>query len=416
MSKNAIQTAVVSSLACTLLTGCGDKAAQETAPVAVSEALVDPDADDGARLATAFGDPLPGLNGDEAVRFAEGKTEFEEDEEPDEGLGPVFNDTSCLQCHSVPASGGGSTRLETRFGKGKNAKFDPLTGSGGSLIQENGIGVFPDPSGAAACNYVGEIVPAPANPVSKRRSTPLFGLGLVDALPESAFHDLAQREASLFPGEAGRVGIVNGAVGRFGWKNQVPNLRTFAGDAYLNEMGITSPDFPDENCPQGDCSLLRCNPGPTPVNDDGSGVTAFEDFMTLLAPPPRGPISGNVARGQEVFHTVGCNHCHTPTLVTGSSPIAALSNQTFHPYSDFLLHDMGKLGDGIPLGGAAGGEFRTAPLWGVNQITSFLHDGSASSVSAAIEAHDGQGKTASKQFHALSAQDRQALLDFVNSL
>ncbi len=254
-----------------------------------------------------------------------------------------------------------------------------------------------------------------ANIAAGRRATPLFGFGFVDAVPESGFQQLAAFEASLFPGEAGRVAIVNGSVGRLGWKDQVISVHQFAGDAYLNEMGITSPEFPNENCPQGDCTLLRCNPVPG-LNDDGSGPAAFTDFMTLLAPPPRGPVTENTPHGQVVFATVGCNHCHTPTLTTGSSPIAALSNQAFHPYSDFLLHDMGNLGDGVVLGGANGGEFRTGPLWGIGQITTFLHDGRAHSVTEAINAHAGQGHAAQSAFKKLSAADQQALLDFVDSL
>jgi len=322
----------------------------------------------------------------------------------------IFNDVSCQACHNVPATGGGSTRLETRFAKGKNGGSDPLQNEGGTLIQEKGIGTFPDPNGGATCTYTGETVPKDATVSSKRRTTPLFGLGLVDAMSNARMNQVASYQAQNFPSENGRVAILStGQVGKFGWKNQVPTLLFFAGDAYLNEMGITSPAFPTENCPQGDCSLLRCNPGPTPVNDDGTGVQRFADFMTMLAPPPRGPTPPTVTRGQEVFLTIGCNHCHTPRQVTASG-------QVFHPYSDFLLHKMGNLGDGIPLGGADGQEFRTAPLWGLNKITSFLHDGRAGSVADAIQAHSGQGGQAKGKFNGLSAADKQALLDFVNSL
>src|SRR5262249_23689765 len=156
--------------------------------------------------------------------FVAGKEEFEEEETPEEGLGPVFNDTSCARCHADPAVGGSNATVETRFGTITQGHFDPLASSGGSLIQVNGIGPTGD------CNFVGETVPPTATIVSGRRTTPLFGLGLVDAVPESTFVYVASIERALFPDEAGRTATVHDiandrdAVGRFGWKNQVPTL------------------------------------------------------------------------------------------------------------------------------------------------------------------------------------------------
>jgi CxxC motif-containing protein (DUF1111 family) len=361
------------------------------------------------------GQPLVGLASGELARFQAGQAEFEAVEGVADGLGPVFNDDACAKCHSVPGTGGGSARLETRFGTITGGQFDPLADLGGSLIQAQGIGIAGD------CNFVGELVPAQATLVSQRRSTPLFGLGLVDAIPDDALQRLALQEARSNPGQAGRVGMVQDIAaghlrpGRFGWKDQVPSLHQFAGDAYLNEMGITSPEFPDENCPQGDCAVLRCNPLPT-LNDDGSGPAAFQDFMTFLGPPERGTITTAAAHGRRVFETIGCNHCHAETLLTGSSPSSALSGKTFHPYSDFLLHDMGSLGDGIELGGARGGEFRTAPLWGLRFITTYLHDGRASTIPGAIQAHDGQARQARDAYRRLSPGDRDDLVQFLGSL
>ena len=362
------------------------------------------------------GDPLPGLAQGDRDRFAAGKEDFEEEETAEEGLGPVFNETSCARCHTDPAVGGGSAILETRFGaRTAGGKFDPLTQYGGSLIQANGIGAAGD------CNFVAETVPPAANLVSQRRTTPLFGLGLVDAVPESTFVYVARLEAALFPDEAGRVARVHDiarnsdAVGRFGWKAQVPTLHQFGGDAYLNEMGVTSPEFPDENCPNGDCSLLACNPLPT-LNDDGSGVVAFTDFMTLLAPPPRAPWSLQAFAGKRIFSAVGCTRCHWDTFRTGDSPVASLNHVTFHPYSDFLLHDMGSLGDGIEVGDARGREYRTAPLWGISAVTRFLHDGRAATLQEAVLAHDGQARKVRERFYRLSGDEKTALFAFVRSL
>lgn len=363
---------------------------------------------------TTFGDPLAGLTSGQQTRFFVGKTEFEDVETVADGLGPVFNDRSCANCHNATAIGGGSAITETRFGTITSGRFDPLTQLGGSLIQSQGIG----PTGS--CNYVGETVPAAATIVAGRRTTPLFGLGLVDAVPDETFQELAEDEDED-DGVAGRVNIVTNlstgrpAVGKFGWKAQVPTLFQFSGDAYLNEMGITNPQFPNESCPQGNCASLACNPVPG-LNDDGEGVEKFTDFMTFLAPPPRGPITPDVTAGEHLFRTAGCASCHRPTLRTGPNPVAALNRVTFHPYSDFLLHDMGNLGDGIEQSRANGRQMRTSPLWGVRVISRFLHDGRASTLEQAILAHDGQARRARNRFAGLSASDKNRLIAFLNSL
>jgi CxxC motif-containing protein (DUF1111 family) len=372
-----------------------------------------------------FSTPIAGLNAAELDRFVEGGTVFAEAEDVDEGLGPVFNDTSCGACHSQAGLGGGSERLETRWGKTSKDRFDPLLGKGGSLQQDFGIGEVLRPNGTLCGTFRGETQPPNADTLARRRTTPLFGLGLVDATPDQTFINLANQQSSQNPALAGRTNrVVNpdqgGAltVGKFGWKAQVPTLHVFSGDAYLNEMGITSPQFPLENCPQGDCSLLnRCNPVPELNDADGEDVTAFTDFMAFLSPPPRGPIDATVTVGQAVFNNIGCNFCHKDTLTSGPSSTAALANQTYHPFSDFLLHDMGVNGDGIGGQGLAGTrEMRTAPLWGVRAISRLMHDGSATSFAQAIQQHGGQGSTARSQFNALTATQQTQLFAFLNSL
>ncbi len=371
-----------------------------------------------AGLASEFGGPLRGLSADELQRFSGGKEAFEAVEEVADGLGPVFNGTACGGCHSIGATGGGSETVETRFGTTTNGEFDPLVGLGGSLIQTDGIGV------QGACTFVGEMVPAQATIRAGRRTTPLFGLGLVDAVPDATFIALARKEAWFQRGTAGRPNVVTDvatgrrAVGKFGWKSQVPNLFVFSGDAYLNEMGITTPLFPDENCPQGDCSLLACDPVPG-VDDDLEDVEAFRDFMTFLAPPPRARFTSasfTVNQGSREFELAGCASCHVRSLTTGASPVAALRYRTFQPFSDFLLHDMGSLGDGIAQGRATGREMRTAPLWGLRIVTTFLHDGRAATIQDAILAHDGQARPARDRFAALPGERKAKLLAFLRSL
>ena len=366
-----------------------------------------------------FGDPLAGLSADDLARFQAGQEEFAAVETVEEGLGPVFNEASCATCHVGPngAIGGTNQRLETRFGFKKqfSDKFDPLAELGGSLRQDQGIGKF------NGVNFVGEKVPRKANVVALRRTTPLFGLSLVDATPASTFFNLANAQERNNKQIAGTPSIVpdpltgKQVLGKFGWKAQVPSLFVFSGDAYLNEMGITNPIFPNENCPQGDCTLLAANPVPT-LNDDGTGVEEFNDFMTLLAPPQRGPQSRFTDQGNNVAAAIGCLDCHVQTLKTGRNAVPALDQVTYHPFSDFLLHDMGKLGDGITQNQATGRLMRTAPLWGLRTQTLLLHDGRATTITEAILAHDGQAKESVRDFQRLGNFDRSALLAFLNSL
>ena len=365
----------------------------------------------------SFGDPLSGLTTAQLAQFDEGKDEFSEEDTPADGLGPVFNGVSCAECHSSPAVGGDSEITEIRFGTTTQHHFDPLTQLGGSLIQSQGIGQI-----SSSCNISGETVPPEATIVTKRKTTPLFGLGLVDNVPDYVFIGIAALQKRLTPQIAGRTNTVTDlatnrpAVGKFGWKGQNPTLKQFAADAYLNEMGITSPVFPNENCPQGNCAVLTtCDLIPEP-EDDGSAVQAFADFMTFLAPPRRGPITRQVLAGERVFLKTGCAGCHLPVLQTGGSPIAVFDRVRFFPFSDFLLHDMGSLGDGIEQGQASGREMRTAPLWGLRARTTFLHDGSATTIYDAILAHDGQGAQSKQRLNALTPREVNDLLAFLNSL
>jgi CxxC motif-containing protein (DUF1111 family) len=373
----------------------------------------------GVGQATLFGDPLPGLTADQVARFQAGVAEFDTVETIKDGLGPVFNNNACSACHADGATGGGSSTLfETRFGRVSNGVFDPLTALGGSLIQSQGIGGPYNPGGVV---FVGETVPPQANVVAKRRTTPLFGAGLVEAVPDDLLMMLAAQQQFAAPEVAGRPSLVvdppsgQSRVGRFGWKAQHAVLFTFAGDAYLNEMGITTPLFPTENCPQGNCALLAANPAPG-INDDNTSLQQFADFMAFLAPPPIQPIPAAGRGGDRIFAGLGCAICHQPELRTGPNPVAALNNVVFQPFSDFLLHDMGSLGDGIVQGGTGAREMRTAPLWGLRNVQAFLHDGRAKTIADAILAHDGQGRPARQRFQRLSPADRARLLAYLGAL
>lgn len=367
--------------------------------------------------------PLPGLTPEQRARFEAGHAEFDKQQTIDDGLGPVMNGRSCSQCHSTGGVGGGSGTTVTRFGRmTSQGVFDPLIRLGGPVLQRARIGL----NEGSPFEFRPEFVPREATIVVERVSQPLFGLGLVDATPDATFISLAADQAARNDGTAGRVNMVHNlaagmnTVGKFGWKAQVPTLFQFAGDASLNELGITNPFFARENCQNGFCENLAFNPRPG-LNDDGTGMAQLTDFMILLGPPPRGKITGEVLAGEAVFQRIGCESCHVSTLQTGPNEIAALDQITYHPYSDFLLHDMGTLGDGMHEGAASGREMRTAPLWGLRfqpavLFRLFLHDGRAQTIEEAVLAHDGQGRAARERFQALDETERAQLLAFLKSL
>ncbi|MGA9335204.1 MAG: di-heme oxidoredictase family protein [Rudaea sp.] len=363
----------------------------------------------------SFGAPLPGLSSAEMQRFRAGLDEFNNVETPQSGLGPIFNGPSCVACHGSPAAGGAGLFLATRFGRQDANGFDPLTDLGGSLQQLRAIA-------PAAL----EVVPPQANVTAKRQSPPLYGFGLIEAIPDAEIVANAQRPQPDgihgLPSEvADRVGGGT-RIGRFGWKAQIATLLEFAGDAYVNEMGITNRLFPEENAPNGNKALLAqfdhvADPEDTVDPATGEAdIDVVADFMRLLAPPPRLPESREAHDGERVFADTGCAACHTPVMQTGPSPIAALDHKPAALYSDLLLHDMGAEGDGIAQAFAAQTEMRTAPLWGLRASAPYLHDGSAPDVDRAIRAHDGEARVVRDRYVALSDRDRHDLLAFLATL
>jgi CxxC motif-containing protein (DUF1111 family) len=258
--------------------------------------------------------------------------------------------------------------------------------------------------------------------VARRRTTPLFGLGLVDATPDDTFLALARSQPASIRGRAPLVpNLRTGgrSVGKLGWKAQAPSLHQFSGMALLLELGITNPEFPVEEPPLGDASLLGACDAVPELEEDAAGVQHLTDFMLLLAPIPALPQDAAARAGDTLFTRVGCDGCHVRRLRSGPHPIAALSEREYAPYSDFLLHDMGALADQIGSDGdARPNEMRTAPLWGGHLTggSRLLHDGRARSFTQAIEQHDGQGTAARDAFAALSAAQRAQLLAFLATL
>lgn len=303
----------------------------------------------------------------------------------------------------------------TRFGHTEGGVFDPLENLGGSLLQNRAIN-------RAAL----EVVPPEANTVARRQTTPLFGLGLIEAIPDDAI--LALAALPQVDGVSGRPSLVTDLstgeqrVGRFGWKAQLATLLDFSGDAYLNEMGITNRLFPTENAPNGKADVLAQFDRVPDIEDEPdpatgrSDIDALADFQRLLAPPAPRALNAAATAGKALFGTVGCAVCHVPELKTGPHPVAALSEKTVALYSDLLLHDMGALGDGIVQADASGREFRTPPLWGARVSAPYLHDGRAANLDRAIRSHDGEGAVARDRYIALTPTQRAQIVAFINSL
>jgi CxxC motif-containing protein (DUF1111 family) len=435
----------------------------------------------------ALGDRLGGIA---AAEFAEARDNFATIEGIADGLGPVFNERGCGACHTDGTVGGAGVQIERRYGRFVNGAFDPIAGSGGSLRQLFSLGNFNNPAfhGGPAnnptlCQVPVEVEPATATVRNVGRLvTPLFGLGLVDAMPDSFFDALAAAEPAATRGTARRVTVLlpmvrfdagaetgrpqqavgSSRVARFGWKAAVPTLQQFAADAYINEMGITTQscingasnvNFATESAPNGRTTPLGCDDmapaaaaGIPAGTDDAVGPCAggqteiqedianFAKFMTFLAPPATDnsdPVAATA--GRTVFRNIGCGNCHTDPAVTagalatasafrtpGTTPNGVPANTAFHPFSDFLIHDMGTLGDQIGLNAgdsvAQARQMRTAPLWGLRFRNKLLHDGRTGDVASAVRAHDGQAAAARNAFNALSGNDQHNVVQFVRSL
>ena len=367
---------------------------------------------------TAPGDPLPDLTPIEFELFSLGLEDFLEVENAEEGLGPAYNGTSCGGCHNVPAVGGISSVAELRAGlvdeNGNYRDFDPAAGS---LFQ-----LFSIPT--HGCQVV---IPASANVIARRVPIPLFGAGLVEAIPDDTLLELADPLDLDRDGVSGRAAIVEDVtsgdlrVGRFGWKAQQATLLAFGADAYRNEMGITSDLFPNEQMFGIDPELMRvCDPLPDPEDiaepaTGRRGIDNFESFMVFLAPIGRGRIDSPVQMGARVFDAIECDTCHVPVLQTGPSSNPLFHRQAVPLYSDLLLHDVGT-GDGIAQADAAANEVRTPALWGLRFRRPLLHDGRAATVIDAIEAHGGEAERSRLRFQQLHPEALAALRAFLGSL
>lgn len=372
--------------------------------------------------ANLFDAPLEGLTPAERAAFVRGDAEFGRRFSAATGLGPVFNNVSCISCHS----GDGRGRLENSLHRIGSVADGFLGAIGGPQIQDKAT------PGAHA-----ESIPTGVA-VSVRLPPPVFGAGLIEAIPDAALNALADENDANGDGISGRPNWTtsheyvpasepNGGggprIGRFGRKAQTPTILQQTVEAYHQDMGITTEFRPQENRnPMSPVPAESFDLAGDPEIPSGT-VLAVVHYLRTLAPPAPGAETAARAEGRTLFTSVGCAQCHVPTLSTGSHPIAALAHKPVTLYSDLLLHDMGDaLADNRPDGGANGREWRTTPLWGLRLMRQFLngqaflmHDGRARTVEEAILLHGGEALRARTAFAALTAAQRAALLDFVES-
>ena len=359
------------------------------------------------------------------LSFDEAKAVFAEQETIEDGLGPVYNAQSCGECHQNPITGSGSQIVEQRAGSSKAGVFTDH--AGGSLIH----------SRSTYAELQERILPG-NNVNTFRTSLSTLGDGFVEALADDTLRAIAAEQPIVSNGMIHGlaidvpVGETEGLtrVGRFGWKAQHASLISFSADAYLNEMGITSPLQPTENTANGFVVSYPSTYDPVPdPEDEGEGVVLFATFMRATKAPPRDGVIAATPQAQLgalLFNQVGCDVCHRPSIVTAPPGTvltseftvpAALGNKQIHPFGDFLLHDIGT-GDGIVQNGgqATRNMVRTAPLWGLRTRNRLMHDGLSFSLLDAINRHDGEAKKASHNFKKLNKADTEALLVFLSSL
>ncbi len=397
---------------------------------------------------------------DDATHQAD-QAKFEEVEQLADGLGPLYNAQSCRECHQNPVSGGASQVSELRVGHpGPHGQFlDPEIPIAHGLEVIKGRNLVNDraicPSAAFPSTEIQERVPETETIRTTRQSLSLLGDGFVEAVADQTLIDLAEKQCRSshrrICGQVLFVPIVEApgqtGVGRFGWKDQHASLLSFSADAYLNEMGITNRLQPDEVTNL--CNTVS-EPNDTPGPDGLADIDHFARFIRATKAPARDTELANspaAKKGSALFDKIGCAICHVPALTTapagtkingGTFTIPpALGGITFHPYGDFLLHNVGT-GDGIVQSmtedygkrmyrvtwqnlsleafQSTQNKIRTAPLWGVRLQPRLMHDGASLTFRDAILRHGGEAAQVTKRFEKLKKGDQQAIIEFLKSL
>jgi CxxC motif-containing protein (DUF1111 family) len=353
---------------------------------------------------------------------------FDGREDIADGLGPVYNAQACAECHQNPVSGATSQVTELRAGT-----IDPFSGAftnppGGSLINDRAINAA-----------IQERLSTTQNLVDNRSSLNLPGDGYVESIADATFTSIQTAQPSGRKGTIIRVPVLEAPgttrIARFGWKNQQASLLSFAADAYVNEMGITSPLQPTENTSMGNSvAAFDTVPDPeeaaTPTAPFGPDVEAFARFMRSTKVPPRDTAlaaTADAVAGANLFTSIGCASCHTASITTAPAGTvvnggkftvpAALGDKIIHPFSDFMLHDVGT-GDGIIQNGGAVSQnkMRTPPLWGLRTRSRFMHDLFNTTRFNAIQRHTNEAEPVIQNYLNLSTAQQNQIGVFLNSL
>lgn len=360
-----------------------------------------------------LGAPMPILTQEELARFRAGEALFNRVFSPAEGLGPMFNENQCSACHTDPASGGTGEQKVVKATRFDGTACDLLAEAGGRNVRTQATPAM------QARGLDRETVPEAATERGRFTVPFLFGLGLVEAIPESEIASRADPDDRDRDGISGRMGRTpDGRMGRFGRKADFATIEEFAAGALLLEMGLTSPLEPNEARANGQPLPQGVDPTPDPEMDARS-LALLVDFVRFLAPPaPRTPewsvARDSLARGERLFRRLGCEACHVPVMTT-SSEIPSLDGKAVALYSDLLLHDMGPALANVCGPGATPTELRTAPLMGLGARRVFLHDGRAYSVRDAILMHGGEAQRSRDAFAALDYLEQLELIKFLDS-
>jgi CxxC motif-containing protein (DUF1111 family) len=366
--------------------------------------------------------------------YALDQTRFEQDHDASTGLGPVFNGRACAECHQNPVSGGSSQFTEIRAGHtDANGNFVaatvPINDGLNSIANRSII------NDRALIPQAQEHVPDAENVRATRAALNTLGDGFVEAIDDSTLRAIAQNQIEVsegrIHGEAVEVPVLEAPgqtrIGRFGWKDQHSSLLSFIGDAYLNEMGVTNRLRPKDVTTIG---KITADPEDLPDTLGLADIDHFAQFIRGTKVPPRDAVLARtpaVRTGEGLFAQIGCTSCHVSSILTAPAGTAinggtfmvpdALGNKIIHPYSDFLLHDI-ETGDGIvqnPPQDTAD-KLRTVPLWGLRMHPRHMHDLKSLTLGNAIERHGGEAAHVRNRFLALSPDQKQALLTFLNSL